>query len=672
MAVSPQVVETIHRCKASVSWFLRNFGKIKHQSAGIIPFKTFSYQRSALKAFRKYRFNIFRKCRQAGASKICGAFALWFAMFHSNKTILIVSRTDEDAMGFLREQIVFLYDHLPDWMREMWKPIKQNDHEIVFPNGSRIRSLTSHPDVLRSNSSSLNIIDEAAFIQSMDAMWAAGFPTLQHGGSIIVVSTTSGVGGWYWSTMTDAEAGVNQFNPVIINWWDMDWEIEYIDQLSLEHRRIAPRDGLLECDGSYTNDPKYGQIKLDKAKYGPYWSPWLEEQYRALQDKGETWKFDQEILALFVGSGNTVLSKEAIEFVRSTVTKPKFKVAGIQQYVHPSTGEMLDLDFDFDDPKEGLWIWEVPVVAKPNKVKNNIIIERGSPAHAYVMGIDIATGKGKDCSAIVVFDIDTRRQVAEFMVHCLPRELVMYIDRIGRWYNCALAVVERNNGGDIVIDALRYDVLYPNLWRKKEINDKPRSGSGGKPRGLKVGAYGFMTLQNSKASLNKLLIDYIRADGDGYTITSERLLEQFEKYVRKRDRVGRDTQKTEAEDGAGNFDDLVMACGLAFIGSTDAVNVDISGLMPVGSDGEFRPQPIDLTPDINGVVAKKRTDAEFSDSLLAHGGQSLVMPFATTVEELPSETAQRVIEEYAMQIGGIPISNGKPLVVPNKFYFERR
>ncbi len=169
----------IRRCQRSVTWFLRNFGKIKHPSAGVIPFTPFSYQRNAIGCFRKHRLNIFRKCRQAGVSKIAGAFATWFAMFQPHKTILIVSRRNEDAMAFLRDHIVFLYEHLPPWMQELWTPTKQNEHEIIFPNGSRIQSLTSHPDVLRSHASSLNIIDEAAFIQQMDVMWAGGWPTLQ-------------------------------------------------------------------------------------------------------------------------------------------------------------------------------------------------------------------------------------------------------------------------------------------------------------------------------------------------------------------------------------------------------------------------------------------------------------------------------------------------------------
>ncbi len=166
--------------RSSMSWWLRNFGKVRHPSAGILSFYPFSYQRNAIKAFRKHRLNIFRKCRQAGISKISGAFALWFAMFQAHKTILIVSRTDLDAMKFLTEQVIFLFEHLPQWMQDIYKPVKKNEHEIVFPNGSKIQSLTSHPDVLRSNASSLNIIDEAAFIQNMDMLWAGGWPCARY------------------------------------------------------------------------------------------------------------------------------------------------------------------------------------------------------------------------------------------------------------------------------------------------------------------------------------------------------------------------------------------------------------------------------------------------------------------------------------------------------------
>jgi hypothetical protein len=655
MAITSQQKQIIKNCQSSVTYFLRNYGKIKHPSAGIIPFYPFSYQRRAIKAFRTNRLNIFRKCRQAGASKIAGAFALWFAMFNNHKTILIVSRTDEDAMGFLREQIVFLFEHLPEWMQKVWKPTKLNEHEIMFPNGSRIKSLTSHPEVLRSNASSLNIIDEAAFIQGMEAMWAGGWPTLQHGGNVIVISTTNGVGNWYWATCTEAEAGANMFNPIVINWYDMDWVIEYTDPISREFKRIAPLDGIKKCT-----------TKEQILKYGPYWSPWLEQQYKALQLKGESHKFKQEILASFIGSGNTVLPEEVLAYIATTVKEPEMKVCGSQTYVHPISGESELLDFDFDEPEEGLWIWQKPVLAKPEKRRGNEIIEASSPAHAYVMGVDTATGKGKDFHAIEVFDIYTREQVAEFMARCLPRDLVKYIDRIGRWYNCALAVVESNNGGHIIIDQLRYDYMYPRLYRKKDLNDKPSAGTRKKQRTLKVASYGFATTLASKPILNQYLMNYIRDNAeDGYTIYSTRLLKQFHTYVRKRDRLGHDTSRTEAEEGVGNFDDLVIATGLGLVGTADSFIVDAGNMTPFNAENSFKSM---TGPTIlnNDTVLKNTEDWSKS------GGQTLLMPIALAPDEIPEIAAQRVIDNYAVQLGGIPISEGKPIVTPQKYFYERK
>lgn len=641
MKVTKDQKEVIAKCQQSVSWFLRNFGKLKHPSAGIIDFYPFSYQKFAIKQFRTHRFNIFKKCRQVGISKISGAFACWFAMFHSHKTVLIVSRTNDDAMSFLRENIFFIYKNLPEWMRELWKPVKQNEHEIIFPNGSRIKSLTSHPDVLRSNASSLNIIDESAFIQGMDAMWAGGWSTLQHGGNVICISTTNGLGGWYWSTWTDAVAGVNGWNPININWWDMDWEIEYKDPLSGLKRRIAPLDGLRKCETAEEIE-----------KYGPYWSYWLEDQYRALQEQGEAWKFRQEILADFVGSGNTVVPASVLNMIGSTTKDPTKIITGFQTYVHPVTGEVDELNFDFKEKEQGFWVWKEPVTGSPEKRKNDTILEAASKPHSYVMGVDIATGKGKDYSAIEVFDVDTMEQVAEFMARCLPRELLKFIDRIGRWYNCALAIVERNNGGDIVIDSLRMDYMYPRLWRRLTVNDKPKSmSSSGTARSLQAKPYGFSTSSASKPTLNKLLLDYLSEhENEGYQIYSRRLHKQLQTYVRKRDRLGRDTTKTEAEEGAGNFDDLVIAAALALLGVSDASNVQTGIISP--------------------FLSASYGESPVTKSIVDLNNNNIFAPISVSPEKLEAESIQEQLDQYMLQLGAVPISE-QQAIISHRSYFNK-
>ncbi|MCK9558376.1 MAG: terminase family protein [Candidatus Cloacimonetes bacterium] len=628
MALTTTQAEVIRRCQKSTLFFLKNFGKTKHPTAGILPLNPFSYQIRALNAFRKYRFNIFKKSRQTGASKIAGAFALWFAMFFSNKTVLIVSRTDEDAINFLRENIIFLFRYLPQWMQDAWKPTKENEHEVRFPNGSRIRSLTSHPDVLRSNASSLNIIDEAAFIRDMGVMWAAGQPTLIHGGSVIVVSTTAGVGGWYWSTWTDAVAGLNDFHPININWWDMDWEIRYRDDMTGEIKVIAPTAGIRDC-----------VTAEEIEKYGPKWSPWLEEQYRGLQERGETWKFKQEILAEFVGSGSTIVDPKVLAYLQTLLSDDYKRVKGMQTYLHPVKNEHMSINFNGGDRRdldkdEGLWIWRKPNHGKPPIYQGKRLINPGEQPHRYSIGVDIATGKGRDYFGLQVLDIDAQEQAAEFMIRTLPKYFKLLADYIGRWYNNAMMVIERNNGGDAFIDDMRYDLMYPNLWRKKDINDKPTSSA--RKNSIQLADYGFYTGQASKPTLNKALVDYLQPDG-GYKIYSHRLLKQLNIYVRKKDRAGRDTDKTEAEDGPGNHDDLVISLGLACIGINDAATQIVGGLIPfqesmqtelgIPDNDKIKLDPSILSP-MSGF-SEMSIDASISGEIIRFAEQLGALPIET-------------------------------------------
>jgi hypothetical protein len=142
------------------------------------------------------------------------------------------------------------------------------------------------------------------------------------------------------------------------------------------------------------------------------------------------------------------------------------------------------------------------------------------------------------------------------------------------------------------------------------------------------------------------------------------LHKQLQTYVRKRDRLGRDTNKTEAEEGAGNYDDLVIACALALVGTGDAGVSDSSNLIPFGGNQTFASQkgPIILS-DGQRVVQQKE--------YIEQGGPNLMMPMTLAPDEIPEISAQRQLDAYTLQLGGIPMGDGKPTVVPPKFYYER-
>lgn len=564
--------EIITRCKNDPIFFIDNFMKVKHPKAGMLPFHTWKYQRKIVKAVRKHKFNITWKPRQAGVSKIGGCIALHTALFNNTSKVLIISRKDDDAKDFLSDNVKLPFYYLPEWMQDIWGEPKDNEHELEFKsNGSLVRSLTSHPNVLRSHASTLNIIDEAAHIQNMDALWAAGFSTLQHGGGVLAISTTNGVGDWFWSQCTEAEAGTGVFNLIKVNWTDMTWTIKFYDSVLKKEVRISPTEGIRKCE-----------TKEEIEKYGEWWSPWLEEQYKGLVEKGEPWKFDQEVLARFVGSGRTIIDKTALAYARLKIDHEYDRVVGTKSVYYNRGDIEEEVSFDTPEKKEGLWIWEHP--------------PEGDGVSNYVIGADFATGKGNDYHGAEILDADTRRQVGELMVHNKPHEFLRMLVWLGIYYKMALIVPERNNGGDQLIDNLLYDFCYSNIWRRIEPSKNPKA----KMNAVSYGEYGHFTSENTKPHLVRLLAQNVTAEEDRFDIRSSRLVSQLEIFIRKRDKAGRDTGQIGAQPGPGNHDDLVMAFALGLTGCLTAMPVNTSIMLPWHSNRlpQSRLFPSDVRPSM--------------------------------------------------------------------------
>lgn len=634
--MSDVLTKVLRRCKKDPAFFIDSFIKILHPSLGIIPFRLFKYQRRALKTYTNHRFVCWRKCRQSGISTLTGVYALWMAMFQRNKTILVVSRSDEAAKDFLLRNIKTPYRQLPQFLQDLW-PIEENEHRVFFSStNSVIKSKTSAPDVLRSESASLNIIDEAGFIPKMGEMWTAGYPTLVHGGRAIIISTPSGLGTWYWQTFDDALKGENDFTPIEIDWWDMDWELEWIDETSGEKRRIAPCDDIEPVE-----DPDEREL------LGPYKSPWLIDQYRALQAKGEAHRFHQEVLARFIGSGNTVLRSRVLTHIRENTDKD-FQTVSTVDYANPINGERDVLDF-----RDQLRVWEQPIRANqcpncrkivkpdsggffstmmgakrvpvcPSCLEQDLNIEVPLVDHIYVMGVDVSSGEANDFSAIQIFDCYKRKQVAELKIKVLPKDLCKMADFLGRYYNNAYMVVERTGIGTPVCQELNLEYCYPNLYRQKTGDGEVYN------RKKKYGHVGFPTSATGKPKLIKCLIneitDEIDEAGDpmGVYIASDRLSSELMTFI----------YHTEKKIGAeeGNHDDLVMACALALLGLEEAIAHDMSGIMPMHYD---------IAPGRRSVKGDLKTQlSRFTD----YGGKSVLPPIINSSEGQTSAHDRATIE----------------------------
>tara|TARA_R110002051_G_scaffold167577_1_gene238195 strand:+ start:61 stop:1599 length:1539 start_codon:yes stop_codon:yes gene_type:complete len=209
------LVEEFKKCKEDPSYFISNYVKVTHPVRGLVPFKLYPFQLDILEALKKNRFNILRKFRQAGCTTISAAYSLWMIIFQKHKQVVILSKGDAESTEVL-DRIKIMYEELPAFIKP--KMVEDNKHTMKLSTGSTIKSRPSGKQSGRSLAGSLLIIDEAAFIENIDTIWAAVYPIISTGGRAFVLSTVNGVGNWYYDVYHAALAGENSFKAIDINW----------------------------------------------------------------------------------------------------------------------------------------------------------------------------------------------------------------------------------------------------------------------------------------------------------------------------------------------------------------------------------------------------------------------------------------------------------------------
>ena len=212
------------------------------------------------------RLVIILKARQLGISWICCWYALWLCLFQPGKVVLLFSKGQEEANELLR-RIKALYVRLPDWMRTAGPALlKENTEELVWGNGSTVRSLPASPGAGRSFTASLVILDEAAFLQFAGELYTALKPTIDAGGQLIILSTANGIGNLFHQLWTKAVAGLSTFRTIFLPWWsrpgrDAAWYAaqlaEYTDPAMVKQEYPASAQEAFLVSGRTRFDPTW-------------------------------------------------------------------------------------------------------------------------------------------------------------------------------------------------------------------------------------------------------------------------------------------------------------------------------------------------------------------------------------------------------------------------------
>ncbi len=240
MQQADKVKEILH-CGKDPIYFINTYVKIQTTTEGTVEFNTFDFQDDCIRAFLEHRFNIVVKSRQLGLSTISAAYALWMALFHKDKNILVIATKLPTAVNFIKK-VKFMLKSLPPWL--LLAEYRDTQQSVVFSNGSEVKAIPTSDDAGRSEALSLLIVDEAAIIKNFDDIWAGLYPTLSTGGSAILISTPKGVGGMYHKIYSEATAGLNNFNPIRLPWHvhperDEDWFREDSKQFAGDQKRIG-------------------------------------------------------------------------------------------------------------------------------------------------------------------------------------------------------------------------------------------------------------------------------------------------------------------------------------------------------------------------------------------------------------------------------------------------
>jgi len=216
----PELVREYAKCMNDPVYFCEKYVKVIALDKGLVPFILYEYQKNMFDHFDNNRFNIVLACRQSGKSISACAYLLWFALFHSEKTVAVMANKGATAREML-SRITLMLENIPFFLQPGCKAL--NKGSIEFSNNSRIVAAATSGSSIRGMSVNLLYLDEFAFVERAAQFYTSTYPVVSSGKEtkIIVTSTANGIGNIFHKIWEGAVQGTNEFQPFRVDWWDV-------------------------------------------------------------------------------------------------------------------------------------------------------------------------------------------------------------------------------------------------------------------------------------------------------------------------------------------------------------------------------------------------------------------------------------------------------------------
>ena len=219
-AWDPELLKEYQRCMKDPVYFAESYVKVISLDDGLVPFSLYPYQEKMFEHFNEHRYNIVLACRQSGKSISACAYLLWFALFHSEKTVAVLANKGATAREML-SRITLMLENIPFFLQPGCKAL--NKGSIEFSNNSRIIAAATSGSSIRGLSVNLLYLDEFAFVERATEFYTSTYPVVSAGKDtkIIVTSTANGLGNMFYKIWEGALQETNEFKAFRVDWWDV-------------------------------------------------------------------------------------------------------------------------------------------------------------------------------------------------------------------------------------------------------------------------------------------------------------------------------------------------------------------------------------------------------------------------------------------------------------------
>lgn len=410
--------------RADVWWLIERYIKIDTKEGDIVAFQLNDAQIALYKELclqrrrgERMRINIL-KARQLGMSTFIAALYIILTLLVPGQRAVVVADIAENAKKIF-EKYQFMYQSLPQWIKDVIPLKADNAHELVVAYGARkssIRVVTVGDHAGRGTTCQYLHLSEVAFWKDIKSVIKSLNQTVstKNAYSIIIYETTANGVNEYKNMYDNAVGGNSSFKAVFYPWFlDKDYRMDYNGFKLMPHEEKLVKE-----------------LHLDLTQIAWY-------RFKLNEMEGDLNSLKQEYpstpLEAFITTGSSLFPMDLVLKRKSEILNKKFP-----RY-----------EFVWDKKKvseQG----DVITLVNPHLMENQIglitIFEEVKNGHPYIVNVDPAMG-GDDNFVAQVFDNHSCKQVAKLCINHNSNYqwLGEQIYCLCRYYNNAFLNAECNN-----------------------------------------------------------------------------------------------------------------------------------------------------------------------------------------------------------------------------------